>query len=137
MVDKSTGASGYQVRRIGNSGRVTPKRRNQSISSAPTGGFAHKIRSMKQAAAPACEQCHSHNPQQPRVLESGKPFETYFHQLSHALRTPLNHINGFAEILLLNNDLDENQADYVRCILQASNDLQTAVLTHLDQVGEA
>jgi signal transduction histidine kinase len=60
-------------------------------------------------------------------------FSSDFHTLSHDLRTPLNHINGFAELLLLGGDLDSNQVSYVEAILRASNALQATVLAYLDR----
>jgi signal transduction histidine kinase len=53
--------------------------------------------------------------------------------LSHDLRTPLNHINGFAELLLLGGDLDGTQESYVEAILRASQSLQDTVLAYLER----
>ena len=60
-------------------------------------------------------------------------FSSDFHTLSHDLRTPLNHINGFAELLLLAGDLDSAQESYVEAILRASNTLQEIVLAYLER----
>lgn len=67
--------------------------------------------------------------------ESGRrdAFSSDFHALSHDLRTPLNHINGFAELLLLGGGLDSTQESYVEAILRASQSLQDTVLTYLDR----
>ncbi|HEY6816017.1 MAG TPA: histidine kinase dimerization/phospho-acceptor domain-containing protein [Croceibacterium sp.] len=71
--------------------------------------------------------------------ESGRhdAFSSDFHTLSHDLRTPLNHINGFAELLLLGGDLDSSQESYVEAILRASNALQDIVLAYLDRAQDA
>jgi len=60
-------------------------------------------------------------------------FSSDFHTLSHDLRTPLNHINGFAELLLLHGGLDPTQKSYVEAILRSSHALQKVVLTHLER----
>ena len=60
-------------------------------------------------------------------------FSSDFHTLSHDLRTPLNHINGFAELLLLGGGLDSTQKSYVEAILRASQALQDTVLAHLER----
>ena len=71
--------------------------------------------------------------------ESGEsePFSSEFHSLSHDLRTPLNHINGFAELLLLGGGLDSTQASYVDAILRASQALQETVFAHLERAQSA
>lgn len=61
------------------------------------------------------------------------PFSSEFHTLSHDLRTPLNHINGFAELLLLGGGLDSTQESYVEAILRSSHALKETVLAHLDE----
>lgn len=61
------------------------------------------------------------------------PFSSDFHALSHDLRTPLNHIHGFAELLLLGGELDNTQMRYVEAILRASRALQDVVLGYLDR----
>ena len=61
------------------------------------------------------------------------PFSSEFHTLSHDLRTPLNHINGFAELLLLGGGLDSTQASYVDAILRASQALQETVFAYLER----
>jgi signal transduction histidine kinase len=67
--------------------------------------------------------------------ESGErvPFSSEFHTLSHDLRTPLNHINGFAELLVLGGGLDSTQESYVEAILRASQALQDTVLAYLER----
>jgi signal transduction histidine kinase len=60
-------------------------------------------------------------------------FGSELHQLSHDLRTPLNHINGFAELLLMDKGLSPAHAEYVQAILSGSKALQTAVASYLDQ----
>ena len=60
-------------------------------------------------------------------------FSSDFHTLSHDLRTPLNHINGFAELLLLGGGLDGTQESYVEAILRASQALQDTVLAYLER----
>jgi len=60
-------------------------------------------------------------------------FSSDFHTLSHDLRTPLNHINGFAELLLLGGGLDSAQQSYVEAILRASQALQETVLAYLER----
>ena len=53
--------------------------------------------------------------------------------MSHDLRTPLNHIHGFAELLLLGGGLDSTQESYVEAILRASQALQDTVLGYLER----
>jgi signal transduction histidine kinase len=69
---------------------------------------------------------------------SGKAhFASGLHQLSHDLRTPLNHINGFAELLLMDPSLSPASADYVEAILAGSKALQAAVISFLDRADAA
>lgn len=68
-----------------------------------------------------------------RKAGNHEAFSSDFHTLSHDLRTPLNHIHGFAELLLLNGGLDGAQASYVEAILRASQSLQDTVLAYLDR----
>lgn len=68
----------------------------------------------------------------PRESGRREAFSSDFHALSHDLRTPLNHINGFAELLLLGGGLDATQEGYVEAILRASQSLQETVFAYLD-----
>ena len=70
----------------------------------------------------------------PRESDRRDAFTSDFHALSHDLRTPLNHINGFAELLMLGGGLDSTQESYVEAILRASQALQEAVLAHLERL---
>lgn len=65
------------------------------------------------------------------------PFSSEFHALSHDVRTPLHHISGFAELLLLHGHLDSTQATYVDAILRASAALQDSVLERLERAQDA
>jgi signal transduction histidine kinase len=67
-------------------------------------------------------------------IKNGDCFSSNFHKLSHELRTPLNQINGFAELLLMDEKLSPTNVDYVRAILSGSKRLQAAVRSHLDCV---
>lgn len=137
MGNKSAKAASFNALRIASAKRAAMKRCNRQSGADPLYVMQGKLRARKPAKAEQCESCRQRKSLRPKLLESGKPFETYFHQLSHDLRTPLNHINGFAEVLLMADSLDEHQADYVRCILRASTELQAAVLAHLDEVDLA
>jgi signal transduction histidine kinase len=68
-----------------------------------------------------------------RRSERHDAFSSDFHTLSHDLRTPLNHINGFAELLLLGGGLDGTQESYVEAILRASQSLQETVFAYLER----
>lgn len=61
-------------------------------------------------------------------------FGSDFHQMSHELRNPLNSINGFAELLLMDDGLSSTHADYVRAILTGSEALTAVVVSLLDRV---
>lgn len=65
--------------------------------------------------------------------ERREAFTSDFHTLSHDIRTPLHVINGYAELLLLNDGLDSTQRSYVEAILRASKSLQNTVLEHLER----
>jgi len=69
----------------------------------------------------------------PKESDRRDAFSSDFHALSHDLRTPLNHINGFAELLLLGGGLDSTQESYVDAILRASHALQETVLAYLER----
>lgn len=69
----------------------------------------------------------------PQESDRREAFSSDFHTLSHDLRTPLNHINGFAELLLLGGGLDSAQQSYVEAILRASQVLQETVLVYLER----
>lgn len=58
-------------------------------------------------------------------------FSTYFHTLSHDLRTPLTQITGFAELLNLDEKLAPGQKEYAGLIVSACGELNHAVLAHL------
>jgi signal transduction histidine kinase len=61
-------------------------------------------------------------------------FDTYFHTLSHDLRTPLNHISGFAELLHLSDGLGEAHREYAMAIMSACVELNSSVLAHLQLI---
>jgi signal transduction histidine kinase len=67
-------------------------------------------------------------------LRRDNRFDTYFHTLSHDLRTPLNHISGFAELLHLSEDLAAAHREYALAIISACGDLHSAVLAHLQLI---
>ena len=69
----------------------------------------------------------------PKESDRRDAFSSDFHTLSHDLRTPLNHINGFAELLLLGGGLDSSQESYVEAILRSSQTLQDIVLAYLER----
>lgn len=64
-------------------------------------------------------------------------FDSEFHRLSHDLRTPLNHINGFAQLLLMDRGLSPANAAYARAILSGGETLEAAVISYLDRAEEA
>lgn len=64
-------------------------------------------------------------------------FSSYAHHLSHEIRTPLNHIQGFAQLLLMDDNLRLSHGDYIRAILDGSDALQAAMLSHLEYVEAA
>lgn len=63
-------------------------------------------------------------------------FDSEFHEISHNVRNPLNAINGFAELLLMDGELSPLAADYVRAIVSSSQTLTQALVSHLDRVEE-
>jgi signal transduction histidine kinase len=64
-------------------------------------------------------------------LQRDSRFDTYYHTLSHDLRTSLTQITGFAELLNLDQNLAVDQREYTAAILSASNVLTSSVLAHL------
>jgi len=64
-------------------------------------------------------------------------FDTYFHTLQHDLRTPLNHINGFAELLNLDDGLAGPQREYAAAIISACSELKSTVLAHLKLIEDS
>lgn len=78
-------------------------------------------------------RCNVRRPEFAPVNRDGR-FDTYFHALSHDLRTPLNHINGFAELLALRDDLSGPHREYVAAIIAACGELKDTVLAHLQSI---
>jgi signal transduction histidine kinase len=70
-------------------------------------------------------------------LRRDNRFDTYFHTLSHDLRTPLNHITGFAELLNLDEGLAAAQKEYAEAIVSACCELNNAVLAHLQIIEDS
>ena len=70
-------------------------------------------------------------------LRKDDRFDTYFHTLSHDLRTPLNHISGFAELLNLDGGLAAAQKEYAEAIISACCELNCAVLAHLQLIEDS
>lgn len=58
-------------------------------------------------------------------------FTSYAHRLSHDVRTPLGHIIGFAELLLMDEQPDLVRKDYIRAILEGGMSLRSAILHHI------
>ena len=67
-------------------------------------------------------------------LRKDDRFDTYFHTLSHDLRTPLNHISGFAELLHLSDGLATAHREYALAIISACGELNNTVLAHLQLI---
>ena len=67
-------------------------------------------------------------------LQRDERFPSYFHTLSHDLRTPLNHINGFAELLSLDDGLAQSHKEYADAIMTACGALNNVVLAHLQLI---
>lgn len=66
----------------------------------------------------------------------GKVFDSPFHELSHDLRTPLNHITGFAELLLMDPSLGLASREYVHAILSGGATLQASVISYLERIDD-
>lgn len=64
----------------------------------------------------------------------GEDFDSPFHELSHDLRTPLNHITGFAELLLMDQSLGLANREYVHAILSGGATLKASVISYLDRI---
>lgn len=67
-------------------------------------------------------------------LRRDSRFDTYFHTLSHDLRTPLTQITGFAALLNLDESLAVAQKEYAAAIISACDELNNAVLAHLQLI---
>lgn len=66
----------------------------------------------------------------------GEDFDSPFHELSHDLRTPLNHITGFAELLLMDRSLGLANREYVHAILSGGATLKASVISYLDRIDK-
>jgi len=67
-----------------------------------------------------------------RTKEASKLKSQFIANMSHELRTPLNSIIGFTDVLLDDENLEEDQKDYLRTILKNSENLLQLINDMLD-----
>jgi len=67
-----------------------------------------------------------------RTKEASKLKSQFIANMSHELRTPLNSIIGFTDVLLDDENLEEDQLDYLKTILKNSENLLQLINDILD-----